>query len=84
MRASGFRDSHRSGIKSEKDKSVILNEHEATSSIREGSGIRAPGTTLAIFRLHGLSRVDFLKMNIEGAERLALSGMGERLCCFPS
>ena len=26
-----------------------------------------------------LSRVDFLKMNIEGAERFALSGMGEML-----
>src|SRR5437899_13028030 len=25
----------------------------------------------------GLSHADFLKMNIEGAERLALSGMGE-------
>ena len=36
------------------------------------------GTTLDyIFRSLGLSRVDFLKMNIEGAERLALSGMGE-------
>ncbi len=53
-------------------------EHEANSIIGVGSGIRVPGTTLDyIFRSLGLSRVDFLKMNIEGAERLALSGMGE-------
>jgi FkbM family methyltransferase len=52
--------------------------HEANSIIREGSGIRVAGTTLDyIFRSLRLSRVDFLKMNIEGAERLALSGMGE-------
>jgi len=53
-------------------------EHEANSTIKVGSGIRVPGTTLDyIFRSLGLSRVDLLKMNIEGAERLALSGMGE-------
>ena len=53
-------------------------EHEGNSVIKTGSGIRVPATTLdSIFRSLGLSRVDFLKMNIEGAERLALSGMGE-------
>jgi hypothetical protein len=53
-------------------------EHEANSIIRASSGIRVAGTTLDyIFRSLGLSQVDFLKMNIEGAERLALSGMGE-------
>jgi FkbM family methyltransferase len=53
-------------------------EHEANSIIKVDSGIRVPGTTLdSIFRSLGLSRVDFLKMNIEGAERLALSGMGQ-------
>jgi len=53
-------------------------EHEGNSIIRVGSGIRVPGTTLDyIFRSLGLLRVDFLKMNIEGAERLALSGKGE-------
>src|SRR5437764_12588810 len=56
------------------------NEHEANSIIGVGSGIRVAGTTLdSIFRSFGLSRVDFLKMNIEGAERLALAGMGEML-----
>jgi FkbM family methyltransferase len=53
-------------------------EHEANSIIGPVSGIRVACTTLDyIFRSLGLSRVDFLKMNIEGAERLALSGMGE-------
>ena len=56
------------------------NEHEANSIIGVGSGIRVAGTTLdSIFRSFGLSQVDFLKMNIEGAERLALAGMGEML-----
>lgn len=53
------------------------NGHEANSIIGVASGIRVAGTTLdSISRTYGLSRVDFLKMNIEGAERLALSGMG--------
>jgi FkbM family methyltransferase len=53
-------------------------EHEANSIIGMVSGIRVACTTLDyIFRSLELSRVDFLKMNIEGAERLALSGMRE-------
>lgn len=53
-------------------------EHEANSIIGVVSGIRVPCTTLDyVFRSLKLSQVDFLKMNIEGAERLALSGMGE-------
>jgi len=55
-------------------------EHEANGIIGVGSGIRVAGTTLDyIFRSLGLSRVDFLKMNIEGAEGLALSGIGEMM-----
>jgi FkbM family methyltransferase len=55
-------------------------EHEGNSIIGLVSGIPVPCTTLDyIFRSHDLSRVDFLKMNIEGAERLALCGMGEML-----
>jgi len=55
-------------------------EHEANSIIGVASGVRVACTTLDyIFRSLELSRVDFLKMNIEGAERLALSGMGEML-----
>lgn len=53
-------------------------EHEANSIIGAVSGIRVECTTLDyIFRSFELSRIDFLKMNIEGAERLALSGMRE-------
>jgi FkbM family methyltransferase len=53
-------------------------EHEGNSIIGGPSGIRVACTTLDhIFRSLGLSRVDLLKMNIEGAERLALPGMGE-------
>lgn len=33
----------------------------------------------ALCRRHGIERIDFLKMNIEGAERLALPGMKEAM-----
>jgi FkbM family methyltransferase len=53
-------------------------KHEENSIIGVRSGIRVVATTLdSIFRSLGLSHVDFLKMNIEGAERYALAGMGE-------
>ncbi len=53
-------------------------EHEANGIIGVVSGIRVACTTLDhIFRSIELSRVDLLKMNIEGAERLALYGMRE-------
>ncbi len=53
-------------------------EHEANGIMGAVSGLRVPCTTLDhIFLSLGLSRVDFLKMNIEGAERLALPGMRE-------
>lgn len=53
-------------------------EHEANGIIGAVSGIRVTCTTLDnIFRSLELSQVDFLKMNIEGAETLALAGMGE-------
>lgn len=53
-------------------------EHEGNSIIGEFSGIRVACTTLDdIFRSFELSQVDFLKMNIEGAERLAIAGMRE-------
>ncbi len=55
-------------------------EHEANSIIGEVSGFRVPCTTLDhIFQSLELKHVDFLKMNIEGAERLALPGMGAML-----
>ena len=50
-------------------------------SARLGSeGVAVPATTLdALVRRLGLPRVDLLKMNIEGAERLALKGMPDTL-----
>ena len=66
-----------SWIKSKKCNLVILTNMKKTALL-EDSGIRVAGMTLDyIFRSQGLSQVDLLKMNIEGAERLALSGMGE-------
>jgi FkbM family methyltransferase len=51
-------------------------EHEENSIIGEVSGIRVSCTTLdSIFQSLKLKQVDFVKMNIEGAERLALPGM---------
>jgi FkbM family methyltransferase len=53
--------------------------HEANSIIGAGGGgIRVAARTLeSILQTLRLSHVDFLKMNIEGAERLALPGLGE-------
>jgi FkbM family methyltransferase len=43
-------------------------------------GISVPATTIdAIHRKLGLGRIQFLKMNIEGAERFAIRGMAETL-----
>jgi len=43
-------------------------------------GISVPATTIdTIHRKLGLRRINFLKMNIEGAERLAIRGMAETL-----
>jgi FkbM family methyltransferase len=62
----------------EREVQISDTEHTANTIVSVGSGIRVPGTTLdKIFRSHGLSRVDFLTMNIEGAERLAIGGMRE-------
>lgn len=55
-------------------------EHEENSIIGEFTGIGVPCTTLnSIFQSLALEQVDFLKMNIEGAERFALPGMGAML-----
>ncbi|MGH9432622.1 MAG: FkbM family methyltransferase, partial [Terriglobia bacterium] len=46
------------------------------------TGIPVAETTIdAIHKELGLGRVNFLKMNIEGAERLAMRGMVETLKC---
>ncbi|MFZ0806268.1 MAG: FkbM family methyltransferase [Candidatus Sulfotelmatobacter sp.] len=48
--------------------------------LNAGQGISVPATTIdAIYRRLGLGRIQFLKMNIEGAERIAIRGMTETL-----
>jgi FkbM family methyltransferase len=67
-------------VEGERELQFSDGEHEGNSIVGSNSGIRVAGTTFdSIFRSLKLSRVDFLKMNIEGAERLALSGMIETL-----
>ncbi len=47
-----------------------------TNRIGDAAGIRVKATTVdAIHQTLGLGRINFLKMNIEGAERLAIQGM---------
>ena len=47
-----------------------------TSPGKAGYGISVPATTVDdLCSLHAIDRVDLLKMNIEGAERLAIHGM---------
>jgi FkbM family methyltransferase len=61
---------------------AIIEDSHAYLSNRLGptKGIPVPATTVdAIHRRLGLGRVQFLKMNIEGAERLAIRGMSETL-----
>jgi FkbM family methyltransferase len=51
-------------------------DHETHRLVAGGPGHRVPALTLAdLAAEQGISRIDFLKMNIEGAERLALAGM---------
>src|SRR5688572_12435204 len=56
----------------DQEREVLLSdddEHEANFTTGVQSGVRVPGTTLDnIFGSLALSRVDYLKMNIEGAE----------------
>jgi FkbM family methyltransferase len=56
--------------------------HESNSvqseAVKAAGGVQVPGSTLdALCAKHGIDRVDMLKMNIEGAERLAIRGMSE-------
>jgi FkbM family methyltransferase len=63
----------------DRETEILLSDspgHEGNSIIGTVSGVQVACTTLeSLYQSLGLSRVDFLKMNIEGAERLALAGM---------
>ena len=51
-------------------------EHLANRQIAQG-GVVVPAVTIAtLCNAHGVSQVDFLKMNIEGSERQAIKGFG--------
>lgn len=51
-------------------------EHLANSMLKSGGGVDVPAKTLdSLLAELGITQVDLLKMNIEGAERLAMAGM---------
>ena len=55
-------------------------EANTVSSASTGNGISVGATTLdQICKEQGVTRIDFLKMNIEGAEAFAMRGMGEMI-----
>ena len=59
---------------------TIESNNEYLSNRMGGAGVSVPATTIdAIHRQLNLGRVHFLKMNIEGAERLAIYGMAATL-----
>ncbi|MCA9884567.1 MAG: FkbM family methyltransferase [Anaerolineae bacterium] len=54
--------------------------HVGSSIVGSSTGILVPGATLdRLVREYNLERIDFIKMNIEGAEKAALNGMRETL-----
>jgi FkbM family methyltransferase len=64
---------------SQADATIDDSDHYLSNRLGS-SGIRVSATTVdAISRQLGLGRVNFLKMNIEGAERFAIRGMTETL-----
>lgn len=47
----------------------------------DGTGVQVPAVTLdQLLDEEGITRVNFLKMNIEGAEIAALQGMKQSIC----
>lgn len=51
--------------------------HLGNSIVSGADGVKVPARSLeSLCREHGLSRIDFLRMNIEGSERLAIQGFG--------
>lgn len=60
--------------------SIATADCHVASSVVEGGGTRVTARSLdSLTRELGLGEIAFLKMNIEGAERLALAGMAEVL-----
>jgi len=67
----------------EKQHDVFINNPEwdqQGSIVAAASGLRIPGLTLdALVKNLAVARIDFLKMNIEGAEALAIQGMSQSI-----
>jgi len=54
-----------------------LDEHVSNTVLADGSGVKVPARALDdIAEALGIDRVDLVKMNIEGAEQIAIKGMG--------
>lgn len=54
--------------------------HSINRSINTQNGIKVPSDTLDnILKIYNIKKIDFLKMNIEGAEKLAIKGMQETI-----
>ena len=61
----------------DRDGAVEISDTDAHIANRLGSGIPISGRSVeSLCREHGIDRIDFLRMNIEGAERLAIQGLG--------
>jgi len=70
-------------ITDQEDSKVIIENNDmyiSNSIMTNNKGIKVPCTTLdQLIRRHKISKVDFLKMNIEGAEKIAIIGMKESI-----
>ncbi len=59
---------------------TIKNESDYLANRFGAVGVSVPATTIdAVYKQLNLRRINFLKMNIEGSERLAIRGMAETL-----
>jgi FkbM family methyltransferase len=72
---------HAAAIEPGRSVACIGNEDEYLANrLDEAAGISVPATTIdEVHHRLNLGRVNFLKMNIEGSERLAILGMGATL-----
>lgn len=56
--------------------SIDTGDHHVASSVMTGGNLKVPARSLdSLLAELGVTRVDFIKMNIEGAETLAMQGM---------
>ena len=72
---------HRAIVEPGRSTATIENSSNYLANrLRDSNGTAVPATTMdELVRELGLGRIRFLKMNIEGAERLAIQGMSQTL-----